>query len=101
MAPIYLLDPRQSTTIQAVDLIFLKRFSTSPLQFRRTLGWRIILPRYAPALMMPVEESGLMEGAGACDEARMRIGNDYMIAVVWAALLGLVVAAQWLKIPLG
>jgi hypothetical protein len=36
-----------------------------------------------------------------CYEARMQIRNDYIVAIVWATLLGLVVVAQWLKIPLG
>ena len=27
--------------------------------------------------------------------------NEYLLALVWAALLGLVVVAQWLKVPLG
>ena len=32
---------------------------------------------------------------------RMPTRNHYLLALVWAALLGLVVVAQWLKVPLG
>ena len=34
-------------------------------------------------------------------EAEMQTRNVYIIAVVWAALIVLVVVARWLKVPLG
>ena len=30
----------------------------------------------------------------------MRVRDDYTFVVVWAALIGLVVVARWLKVPL-
>jgi hypothetical protein len=31
----------------------------------------------------------------------MRTRNDYRVVLVWAALIGLVIAALWFKVPLG
>jgi hypothetical protein len=31
----------------------------------------------------------------------MRTRNDYSVAVVWATVIGLVIGALWLKVPLG
>ena len=49
----------------------------------------------------PAEELDLAQDVGARNEAKMHIRNDYIIAVVGAALLGLVVVARWWKAPLG
>jgi len=35
------------------------------------------------------------------ERPEMQTQNDYTIAVVWAALISLVVIARWLKVPLG
>ena len=32
---------------------------------------------------------------------KMQTRNDYIVAVVWVAVIGLVVVARWLKVPLG
>jgi len=31
----------------------------------------------------------------------VRLRNDYTVAVVWIALVSLVIVAEWFKIPLG
>ena len=35
------------------------------------------------------------------ERPEMRTRNDYTLGVVWAALIGLVAIAFWLKVPLG
>jgi len=34
-------------------------------------------------------------------EVEMRTRNDYRVVLVWAGLIGLVIAALWFKVPLG
>jgi len=103
MGTIYSAGVRESTTLQAVTKIRETLFRQLT-QFPRTLERRITFPRWGSSIAArnPSKNGIWSKGAGADCEVRMRTRrNDYTVAVVWIAVIGLVVVAQWFKVPLG
>ena len=54
-------------------------------------GTLILMKRLRPHCLYSGEHLGL----------EMRTRNDYRVVLVWAALIGLAIAALWFKVPLG
>jgi len=72
-----------------------------PLYFSGQLGSEDNFRVGSSTQAVPVEEWDLPRALEPTVRPAMQARNDYNLVVIWATLIGLLVVALWLKVPLG